>query len=82
MIIYGDLLFLANLIEDGFLLWAVATLAGRPICVARLSMGAGLGAVYGTFAVVEGGVWWSLAAKLLASLLVVGITFGPCPWLG
>ncbi len=82
MVVYGDLLFLANLVEDGLLLWAVATLSGRRISAGRLLLGAVLGALYGTLAVVEGGVWWNPAAKLVASLLVLVFTFVPFPWLG
>ncbi|MGB9661327.1 MAG: sigma-E processing peptidase SpoIIGA [Moorellaceae bacterium] len=80
-VIYLDMVFLVNLIMDYIILWATSRLARIAVGWWRLLAGAGLGALYSlTLFFSTGGFGLRLGAKVIFSLLMVGLTFYPAAW--
>ncbi len=52
--LYADVLFLVDFSMDFISLWATSRLCSRPARAGRMSLGAAVGALYGTLAVVTG----------------------------
>jgi len=76
--VYLDQVFIGNLIMNYIILWAAARLSRIPAGAGRLVAGAALGAAYSLVLFILGNsfllsVWF----KMIASLLIVAITFAP-----
>lgn len=76
VVLYADQLFLENLIVDYILLLATAKLTGITARRTRMGLAAGLGALYGVFALIAGGFFTSWAVKITVGVVMVMIVFG------
>lgn len=77
MVVYGDLLFVLNLLLDYGLLLATARIAGAPFVRLRLMMGAVFGAMYALLVFVPGLQFLSvLPMRFLMGAVMVMIAYG------
>lgn len=83
MVVYGDLLFLLNLLLDYCLLLATAKIAGVPFVRLRLMLAAAFGACYALAAFLPGLIFLAkLPVRLVMGGVMVLIAFGWHPNLG
>lgn len=81
MTVYADLFFLTNWAMDYLLLWATGRFAAVRVRAGRLVLSAFLGAAYATaFLFAPARPLYSVAAKLVFSLLLVAVAFPVRSW--
>lgn len=77
MVVYGDLLFVLNLLLDYGVLLATARIAAAPFVRLRLMAGAAVGALYALLVFVPGFLWLgALPVRFAVGALMVLIAFG------
>jgi stage II sporulation protein GA (sporulation sigma-E factor processing peptidase) len=77
-VVYVDLLLLVNLTMNMLVLWATARFAQQAVSMARLFLGAALGAIYALLALFPDlHFLFSLPGKILFSLIMIGVALQP-----
>ena len=77
MVIYGDVVFVLNLLVNYMLLRGTARLGGAAPRLLRLWLGSGLGAVYSVLVFLPGLGWLKMVScKLLTAALMLWCSFG------
>ncbi len=79
--VYVDVTFLVNFTMDYVILWATAKLTGKAADYWRFTIVAILGGIYGVGSLFpHTGIFYSLPAKIIISILFVIVAFPPRTW--